>query len=252
MPVYNGEMFVKDAIESTLQQSFDDFEFIIVDDGSTDKTLSIIRSYKDKRIKLIENKHDFIGSLNLGMNTAQGTYIARMDADDVMHIDRLKIQYAIMEENPTITVCGTWMKCFGENIQPAISRAPSGLIETPLLKLTMGCFMSHPTVMIRTDFLRKHGLMYDKNYVYAEDFKFWLEIAKKGGVFYVEPQPLMFYRISDQQVSTQKREEQTAKTKIIIQQAIDYLVEKNEEEYPELFVVFQGLNKLQEKELITT
>ena len=251
MPVYNAEMFVRDAIDSTLQQSFADFEFIIVDDGSTDNTLSIIRSYKDERIKLMENSHDFVGSLNLGINTAQGTYIARMDADDVMHIDRLKIQYTVMEENPNITVCGTGMRCFGKHTQPTTPQALSGLIENPLLKLMTGCFMAHPTVMIRTDFLRQHGLEYDKNYEYAEDFKFWVEIAKKGGVFYVESQPLMFYRLSDQQISTRKKEEQAAKTETIMREALDCLIERNRKEYPELFTVFRGLKKLEKKEIMT-
>ena len=87
MPVYNAEMYVKDAIESVLKQSFGVFEFIIIDDGSTDKTCSIIQSFDDKRIKLIVNKHDFIGSLNLGLDSAEGKYIARMDADlSLIHI----------------------------------------------------------------------------------------------------------------------------------------------------------------------
>ena len=250
MPVYNAQMFVQDAIDSTLQQSFADFEFIIIDDGSTDNTLSIIRSYKDERIKLVENSHDFVGSLNLGLSTAQGKYIARMDADDVMHTDRLKIQYAIMEENPNITVCGTWVKCFGEHGQPDVPQG-AGLIENPLLKLMQFCIVAHPTVMIRTDFLRQHQLEYDKNYKYAEDLKLWVEIANKGGVFYIETQPLVYYRLSDQQVSTRKKEEQATKTEIIRQESLNYLIAQHSEAHPELLTLFQDLHRLQEKEMIT-
>lgn len=109
MAAYNAEKYIGEAIESTLGQSFSDLEIIIVDDGSTDATRSIVRSYPDERLKLIENKHDYIGSLNIGLKTASGKYIARMDADDIMHIDRLKIQYAIMEEDPRTTICSSWI-----------------------------------------------------------------------------------------------------------------------------------------------
>lgn len=116
MPTYNAEKYVEEAIKSVLNQTFDDFEFIIVDDGSMDNTVPIIRSFNDKRIKLIENKHDFIDSLNLGIENASSKYLARMDADDIMFNERLAIQYSIMEEESEITVCSSWMKALGENI----------------------------------------------------------------------------------------------------------------------------------------
>ncbi|MDD4761099.1 MAG: glycosyltransferase family 2 protein, partial [Bacteroidaceae bacterium] len=118
MSAYNVEKYIKEAIDSIIGQSFSNFECIIVDDGSTDSTRDIIRSCQDERIVLLENKHDFIASLNLGMDAARGKYIARMDADDIMHPDRLKIQYSVMESEPSITVCGTWMQHFGERVPP--------------------------------------------------------------------------------------------------------------------------------------
>lgn len=250
MPVYNAEMYVKDAIESVLKQSFGVFEFIIIDDGSTDKTCSIIQSFDDKRIKLIVNKHDFIDSLNLGLDSAEGKYIARMDADDIMHVDRLKIQYSIMENETEITVCGAGIVRFGTNLRPESLVHFSGLIENPLLKFIQRNFLFHPTAMIRTDFLREHKLKYE-NYFYAEDFKFWTEIAKMGGQFYIDNQPLLYYRISDNQVSKQKSEEQKATTEIIITEIIDYLIEQNKSEYSELSMTFSNLCQLREKGLIT-
>ena len=250
MPVYNAEMYVKDAIESVLKQSFGVFEFIIIDDGSTDKTCSIIQSFDDKRIKLIVNKHDFIGSLNLGLDSAEGKYIARMDADDIMHIDRLKIQYSIMENETEITVCGAGIVRFGANLRPESLAHFSGLIKNPLLKFIQRNFLFHPTAMIRTDFLREHKLKYE-NYFYAEDFKFWTEIAKMGGQFYIDNQPLLYYRISDNQVSKQKSEEQKATTEIIITEIIEYLIEQNNSEYSELSMTFSNLCQLREKGLIT-
>ena len=92
MPVYNASRYLRDCIDSILSQSFTDFELLIVDDGSTDDSVEIIRSYSDSRIRLIENKHDYIGSLNLLLQEARGKYIARMDADDVMLPNRLETQ----------------------------------------------------------------------------------------------------------------------------------------------------------------
>ena len=251
MPVNNSEKYVSEAIESVLAQSFDDFEFIIVDDGSTDNTYSIIQSFSDERIRLIQNKHDFIGSLNIGIYNANGKYIARMDADDIMHIDRLKIQQAVMQEYLDVTVCGTWANTFGTGSQTNnLCGSVSGLVEKPILKLIQDNFLFHPTTMLRADFLRKKSLKYE-NYSYAEDYKLWSEIAKSGGQFYVENQPLLYYRISDSQVSNKYRDEQKKTTELIIKEIIEYLIGQNEREYPELSAMYNNLCNLQEKQLFT-
>lgn len=250
MPVYNAEKYVKEAIDSIINQSFTDFECIIVDDGSTDKTKEIIRSYDDKRIILVENKHDFIESLNMGMKRAKGKYIARMDADDMMHPDRLKIQYSMMEAEPSITVCGSWMTRYGERVAADnIAQNLAGLIELPLLQFLRGNFVFHPTAMIRKNFLIQNQLQYE-DYPCAEDLKFWSEIAKRGGVFYIEDQPLLHYRISDSQISKQKKEEQKATTERILLENLKYLLDKNSENYPELATFLNSLLELHEKEFI--
>ena len=161
MPVYNSGKYVNEAIRSVLAQSFDDFEFIIVDDGSTDNTQSIIHSFVDTQIKFIQNKHDFIGSLNRGMSNTTGKYVARMDADDIMHIDRLKIQHAVMQRHSEITICGTSANNFSNSQNKGRSDIVSGLIEKPILKFIQGNFIIHPTTMIRSNFLRKHSLKYE-------------------------------------------------------------------------------------------
>jgi len=253
MPVYNSEKYVCEAIKSVLAQSFDNFEFIIVDDGSTDNTCSIIQSFDDSRIRLIQNKHNFIESLNIGMKNANGKYIARMDSDDLMHVDRLKIQHAVMQEYPNITVCGTWAKTFGIASQSdSLTSGGSvvGLVEKPILKLIQGNFLFHPTTMLRADFLRKKSLKYE-NYSYAEDYKLWSQIAKLGGQFYVENQPLLYYRISDNQVSNKHRDEQKKTTELIIKEITEYLIGQNEREYPELSVMYNNLCSLQKKQLYT-
>lgn len=250
MSVYNEGRYIAAAIDSTLNQSFGDFEFIIVDDGSTDDTVSIIRNFGDKRIKLIRNNHNYIDSLNVGINYASGEYIARMDADDIMHVDRLKIQHAIMEEEQSITVCGTWMRRFGANISSDnLVGKVSGLIENPLIRFTQGDCIANPTSMIRTAFLREHKLQYE-NYAYAEDFKFWAEVAKLGGQFYIDSQPLLYYRISESQVSVLKASEQKQTTDLIIREIIEYLIMQRSIEYPELKMSFETLEVLSNKGLI--
>lgn len=250
MPAYNAAINIRDAIDSIICQSFADFECIIVDDGSTDGTREIVRSFADKRIILLENKHDFNASLNLGMNAARGKYIARMDADDIMHPDRLKIQHAIMEAESSITVCGAWMQHIGEGVPPgSIAGGISGLVEYPLLQFLIGNFMFHPTAMIRNDFLEESQLGYE-NYAYAEDLRLWTEIAKLGGVFYIENQPLLYYRISETQVSNQQRDKQKATAEQILLETLDWLLERNKDSYPELEACFKSLVTLQEKGLL--
>lgn len=106
MPMYNASEYLRECIDSVLAQSFEDFEFLIVDDGSTDDSVSIVRFYADPRIRLIQNNHDYIGSLNILLDEARGKYIARMDADDVMMPERLQVQYDYMEENTDVDILG--------------------------------------------------------------------------------------------------------------------------------------------------
>lgn len=241
MPTYNAENYVKEAIDSVLNQTFDDFEYIIIDDGSTDNTIHIIRSFKDKRIKLIENNHDFIGSLNLGIENASSKYLARMDADDIMHSERLGIQYSIMEEEPEITVCSSWMKAFGKDIPPnTILKSSFGILDCPLLYLLKRNILFHPTVMIRREFLCRYSLSYER-YNYAEDYKLWVEIAKLGGIFYIESQPLLYYRISSDQVSNKNQEIQKKTSLKIQREILDYLLLINSK-YKGLSHILKGMD----------
>lgn len=251
MSAYNAEEYVGEAIDSIIRQSFPDYECIIVNDGSTDGTKGIVRSYNDDRIIFVENNHDFIASLNMGMKMARGKYIARMDADDIMHPDRLKIQYAIMETEPSITVCGTWMNIFGDNIPNRSFGIGNGLIKFPLLMLLPKCFIFNPSTMIRSEFLKKHRIHYKKEYIYAEDYKLWVEIAMQGGVFYIESQPLVNYRVSKSQVTKRKRDEQKAASKFISSEILLFLLDKNSVKYPELTAYYNSLLELHEIGLIS-
>ena len=249
MVAYNAEKHIAEAIVSVIKQSFIDFEFIIVDDGSTDKTLSIIRLYKDKRIVLIESEHNKHMSLNKGLQAAKGKYIALMDAKAMMHIDRLRVQYSIMEEESSITVCSSWMQIFGENIKPnTISKQGNGIIENTLLQLLNENFVSRSTAMIRKDFIISHNLQFE-NYSHAEDYKLWTEMAKLSGVFYIESQLLVSYRINSQYSDTEKMDMQNS-IYTIKNEIIDFFVEQSVTSKALLKATVIHLRKLQKKGLI--
>ena len=108
MPVRNGEKYIKESIDSILKQTFTDFELLIMDDGSTDRTVERIERYTDERIRLIRRKHNFIRNLNEGLELALGAYIARMDADDISMPERFVKQIAFMNSHPDIDCLGTW------------------------------------------------------------------------------------------------------------------------------------------------
>ncbi len=207
MSVRNGEKYIKDAIDSVLRQTLTDFEFLIIDDGSTDHTVEIIQGYKDERIRLEKRKHQFIQNLNEGLRLASGSYIARMDADDIMHTERLRIQLKRMKKNPDITVCGTWARFFSENGKRSNnSHLGYGIIHDPVLELLRYNMLLHPSVMIKKEFLNNHQIKY-QNCSFVEDYKLWFDVAKAGGILFVEPQELMMIRRSDTQITVVKKEE---------------------------------------------
>ena len=125
MPVYNAERHLSESIKSILNQSFSEFEFLIINDGSSDGSREIIKSFNDSRIVLHDNNRNFglTKSLNIGLNLAKGRYIARMDADDISYQNRLEKQYQFMENNPDIGFCGTWYKKIGDS---------SKILKTPI------------------------------------------------------------------------------------------------------------------------
>lgn len=152
MPVYNGEKYLREAIDSILNQTCTDFEFIILNDASTDETEEIILSYDDPRITYARNETNLqiANTLNKGIALAKGKYIARMDADDISLPERFERQIKFMEDNPDIDVCGCSMKTFG--MQNVIYRVPKTHDEI-MVKLLCGFALAHPTIMGKRSFL---------------------------------------------------------------------------------------------------
>ncbi|MBP2626008.1 MAG: glycosyl transferase family 2 [Firmicutes bacterium] len=204
MPVYNGSLYLREAMDSIIGQTFHDFEFLIIDDGSTDNSMDIINSYKNGRICVIKNDTNcgISAALNKGLEHARGQYIARMDCDDISMPERLYRQVLFMEEHPQIGVCGSWIQIIGEWSHGDIWRYPT---EPEKIKcgLLFSNILAHPSVIIRRNVLTSTGIYYDVLYKYAQDYKLWVELAKRTLLANI-PEVLLQYRFSNSQICLKK------------------------------------------------
>ena len=179
MSVYNGERYLGQAIESILCQSYDDFEFLIVNDGSTDGTRDVIHSYDDPRIRLIENEANLglARSLNHGIESARGAYIARQDADDISEPDRLTRQMAFLRRHPDIALLGSWYTVIDPHGRILAHKTlPCADIEIRWVLLFVSSFV-HTAVIMPRYILSTVGL-YDDSLAYAMDYDLWQRIAR--------------------------------------------------------------------------
>ena len=220
IPVFNAESFLAESIESVLNQSFSDFELLLMDDGSTDRSEEIVKSYDDKRIRYYPCKHDFIETRNKGKQLAKGKYIAQLDHDDIMMPDRLQIQYDFMEDHTDIAACGGYIECFGKYSR--VLRLP--LEHGELLPFTITFVPIHNSSgFIRREFLIKHKIRHRRGYSFAEDFKFWTDIIKIGKLANI-PEILIRHRTSDEQTSIKYRKESLEASNRIQLDMIDYFL----------------------------
>lgn len=213
MPAYNSALYLESSIESILQQSFADFEFIIIDDGSTDQTAEIVTTYaeKDSRIVFMRNAQNMASanSMNLGLGIARGKYIARMDADDISLPNRFARQVAFMDANPDIGISGTWAKIFGQS-ESLISH-PTRDAEIKSL-LFWDNPLAHPTVIMRHQLLKDHQLKYDPTHLVTEDYALWIQ-ASDYTCFANLDEILLHYRLHHGQSGQVKRERQQSDTR---------------------------------------
>lgn len=226
IPVYNGQFFLQECIDSILRQTFNDFEIIFVNDSSTDNTYNELIEFQkqDNRIRVVNNNsHNLVDALNLGIQASCGVYIARMDIDDKMNPNRLLEQVTFMENHPEVTVCSSWARCFG--LSNEIVKGFNGPTEFPLACFLSGNYIIHPTVMLRRDFLVKNRIRY-KQYLYAEDYQFWIDIAKHGGQFWTLPKELIQYRVSESQISNKHKYEQCETALKIKNELLEYLIQE--------------------------
>lgn len=202
MTAYNSQQYVAEAIESILGQTFGDFEFIIINDGSTDDTAKIIRKYAraDKRIRFIDNKKNqgLIAVLNQGLDLCTGQYIARMDSDDISMPHRFARQIEYMTQHPDVGILGTWIQ-----ITPPQGRPDAGKHKENIgyMDILGGWVVNHPTVMMRTDVMRKNNLYYRPEFPHAEDYDMWARAIRFTKIRNIQEE-LLKYRIHGNNISS--------------------------------------------------
>lgn len=209
MPVFNAESFLQTAIDSILAQSYSNFEFLIIDDGSTDNSRNISEASTDPRIRRENNGRNLglIATLNKGLELAKGDYIARMDADDASLPKRLEKQLAFMENNPEVGLCGTWIE--------KISEGKTETIRFPKKHKLIRFFMlfdnpfAHNTIMFRRSFLEQHAIRYDSGYKFSEDYELWDRCASLTTLANV-PEALARYNYHADNTSNRHRNDQAA------------------------------------------
>lgn len=213
MPVHNAEKFVSEAISSILNQTFADFEFIIIDDGSTDNSWDIIQSFADDRIIAVRNaaNRGTYPSRNIGIRLMKGKYMAVMDADDIALPDRLRIQFDCMKNNPDVLATGTQYTLLGTD---RISEKPVLHAEIQAALLNDSC-MLHPSLLVRSDVIKRLS-GYDEQYIYASDYDLICRLSLMGRIENL-PDICMLYRWHPDQISQAKRLEQKGYANIIRQ-----------------------------------
>ena len=205
-PVYNTDVSIlNEAVESMLNQTFREFEFIIVDDCSGEETQAYLRSLKDPRIRLIRNETNLgvTKSLNVGLRAARGKYIARMDADDISLPMRLEKQYAFMEAHPEVIVCGTRAEFFGAKqgaTDPVCLHGKAFMDDYRAKMLFLSPGPIHSSVIFSHELLLKHHILYDESLIYAQDYGMWVTVSHYGQVYKMN-EILLRYRIHGNQIS---------------------------------------------------
>ncbi len=209
MAMYNGERYLRESIDSILDQTFTDFEFLIVNDGSTDDTAKILQSYHDPRITILHNENN-IGiprSVNKGLRMARGEYIARMDVDDISLPHRFRLQVDYLDTHPGVGALGGAVELIDG--QGRTIGKNDCFLEHQAIKalLLVNCFSFYnPTTMMRRNLVQQIG-MYNERMKYAQDYDLWWRLSGISCLANL-PDVLVQYRCHDKSITTSHREEQ--------------------------------------------
>jgi len=210
MPAYNVEKYIGTAIESILQQTFEDFELIIIDDASTDKTYDVARAYHDKRIILIRNqlKSGVAASINKGLSIANSEFIARMDSDDISKPERFKKQIDFMRTNSNLGISGSHMEIIDD--KGNFKKEHHKKIGNDAIKISLffgHTSLAHPSIIIRRTVLDQYHLRYDTAFRYAEDYDLYCRCSNYM-ILDNYPECLVQYRVHSDSVSQKYHQEQ--------------------------------------------
>lgn len=195
MPVYNAEKYLEEAIESILNQTFNNYEFIIINDGSQDSSEKIIKKFKDSRIKYIKNEKNMglIYTLNKGIDLCNGEYIARMDSDDICHPRRLEEQISYLEKNEETDICGTSYIKFGEKIREKTIKMPISNEEIKV-QVLFSSPICHPSVVVRKKVFK--NIKFEEYYRGMEDYRLWSKLILTSKFYNIDKE-LINYRVTE-------------------------------------------------------
>lgn len=238
MSVYNGEDYLAEAIESVLNQTFREFELIIINDCSTDGTSEILEKYAsmDSRVKVHTNEVNLRlpSSLNKAMSYAQGKYIARMDADDICLPDRLARQFDFMEKNPHISLSSCRFMTLKNGVISSGGCGGKGDNESIKALLLVTNPILHPGIMAKADVIRDLG--YDKNFTCTEDMELWTRFVMAGHNIEILPEYLMIYRLHDKQITETTLEKQHREVVAIQKNYYPKLLQAMSEEQEKFYI----------------
>lgn len=221
MPVYNAAKYLNETINSILNQTYNDFEFLIIDDGSTDNSLEILYSYNDPRIKILKNEKNigYVKTLNKLIDLSKGEYIARQDNDDLSLPDRIEKQVLFLNINKDVGVCGTNAFIFGKKRKMTQMPIANDEIKAYMI---INNPMVHPTIMYRKSIFEVLNIgKYNEDLCPAEDYAMWFEISKKTKLANL-PQPLLKYRWHENNTSQLKKNIQIEKVDQIRKEILNY------------------------------
>jgi len=244
MPVKNGEKYLKEAIQSVLNQTFSDFELVVINDGSTDSSADIVRSFNDERIRFFDNETGtgIASTRNFAIKNSLGKYIAIFDCDDVMLPDRLQKQVDFLEKNSDFALVGSAIEMIDENdifLKKHIYKLPENLIKTQLF---FDNYFAQSTVMMRKNVLE--NFFYDINFVQGEDYLLWSQIAQNHKVANLKD-TLVRYRVHNQSITNAKKEQQQEFIKKVLAVQLSFLeIVPTENELENHFLFFRNPEKI--------
>lgn len=249
MPTYNVAPYVKEAIDSVLQQTYNDFELLIIDDCSTDDTISVVRDINDPRIRIVQNDKNvgLAENLNRGLSRITTEYVARMDGDDIAEPFWLEREVAILDSHHDIGICSVGFERFGT--VKSLVRFPEQH-EDCMANMLFECSVIVPT--FRMSLYRDYGLRYSTDAFPAEDYRFWAECLRVTRIYNIQ-ETLFHYRMHPTQICTARREEQQRKVAQVRRYMLEWLsedfAEEEKEYYTDSFMATQIASKqdLQER-----
>lgn len=255
IPVYNAEKTIQDTLNSIFRQTFNDFEIILINDGSTDKSHDIILSNQDTRIKYYINEKNkgLIYTLNKGLDLCNGEYIIRMDSDDIMLPNRVEKQIKFMDKNPDIIASGSSVIRFSPNKKEKLYTPPITPEEIKS-RIYLGSPIPHPTAIIRKKILSLYKIKYDTDYIHAEDYKLWYDLSQYGKLANIK-EPLIKYRCSESQVSNVHGTKQTENSCRLKQIMVEKFLQKYDIKLSSMFLtkdIIQIANKLPKEQDTST